>query len=157
MAIVENALTEKCIKINRTAKVVKGGRRFSLSGHVVVGDENGKVGFGSGKGKDVASALKQAITSAKLSMKEVALNEGTLPYPVSYKFNATKIIMFPAAPGTGIIAGGAMRAVFEVVGVKNVMAKVHGSTNPINVAKATLYALYSMKSPSYIKNKLKAA
>lgn len=137
-------LLEKLIAVNRVAKVVKGGRVFGFSALVVVGDGNGKVGFGTGKAKEVPIAIQKAMEAARRGMKKVNLKEGTLQYPVIGRHGAAKVHMQPASDGTGIIAGGAMRAVFEVVGVNNVLAKCIGTNNAINVVRATLNGLASM-------------
>lgn len=137
-------LLEKLITVNRVAKVVKGGRVFGFSALVVVGDGNGKVGFGTGKAKEVPIAIQKAMEAARRGMKKVKLKEGTLQYPVIGRHGAAKVHMQPASDGTGIIAGGAMRAVFEVVGVNNVLAKCIGTNNAINVVRATLNGLISM-------------
>ncbi len=137
-------LIEKLITVNRVAKVVKGGRQFGFSALVVVGDGNGKVGFGAGKAKEVPVAIQKAMESARRDMKSVKLNEATLQYPVIGRHGAARVYMQPASEGTGIIAGGAMRAVLEVVGVHNVLAKCIGTNNPINVVRATLNGLVGM-------------
>ena len=146
-------LIEKLIAVNRVAKVVKGGRVFGFSALVVVGDGNGKVGFGTGKAKEVPVAIQKAMEAARRGMKTVHLKEGTLQYPVVGRHGAAKVHMQPASEGTGIIAGGAMRAVFEVVGVHNVLAKCIGTNNPINVVRATVEALVDMRSPEQIATK----
>ncbi len=137
-------LIEKLITVNRVAKVVKGGRQFGFSALVVVGDGNGKVGFGTGKAKEVPVAIQKAMESARREMQSVKLNEATLQYPVIGRHGAARVYMQPASEGTGIIAGGAMRAVLEVVGVHNVLAKCIGTNNPINVVRATLNGLVGM-------------
>ncbi len=137
-------LIEKLITVNRVAKVVKGGRQFGFSALVVVGDGNGKVGFGTGKAKEVPVAIQKAMESARREMKSVKLNDVTLQYPVIGRHGAARVYMQPASEGTGIIAGGAMRAVLEVVGVHNVLAKCIGTNNPINVVRATLNGLVGM-------------
>jgi len=126
-------LLEKLVHVNRVAKVVKGGRQFGFTALTVVGDGNGKVGFGRGKAKEVPIAIQKAMENARKNMTPVALNEGTLHYAITGTHGAAKVYMQPASEGTGIIAGGPMRAVFEVAGVHNVLAKSIGSTNPINV------------------------
>ena len=146
-------LQEKLVAVNRVAKVVKGGRIFGFAALTVVGDGNGRVGIGRGKSREVPLAIQKAMEDARRNMVSVPLNEGTLHYPVLAEFGAAKIYMKPASEGTGIIAGGAMRAVFEVVGVHNVLAKSNGSTNPINVVRATIEGLKSMSSPEYIAAK----
>jgi len=146
-------LNEKLIAVNRVAKVVKGGRVFGFSALVVVGDGNGKVGFGSGKSKEVPLAIQKAMENARKNMKSVKLKSGTLQYPVIGRHGAAKVYMQPASDGTGIIAGGAMRAIFEVVGVHNVLAKCIGTNNPMNVVRATLNGLAAMSSPEDVAAK----
>jgi small subunit ribosomal protein S5 len=146
-------LMEKLIAVNRVAKVVKGGRVFGFSALVVVGDGDGKVGFGTGKSKEVPLAIQKAMENARKSMKTVKITEGTLQYPVIGRHGAAKVFMQPASEGTGIIAGGAMRAIFEVVGVHNVLAKCIGTNNPMNVVQATLNGLASMASPEDVAAK----
>ena len=146
-------LLEKLIAVNRVAKVVKGGRVFGFSALVVVGDGDGKVGFGTGKAKEVPIASQKAMEAARRGMKKVGLKEGTLQYPVVGRHGAAKVYMQPASEGTGIIAGGAMRAVFEVVGVNNVLAKCIGTNNAINVVRATLNGLVSMSDAETIAAK----
>ncbi len=146
-------LLEKLIAVNRVAKVVKGGRVFGFSALVVVGDGDGKVGFGTGKAKEVPIAIQKAMEAARRGMKKVGLKEGTLQYPVVGRHGAAKVYMQPASEGTGIIAGGAMRAVFEVVGVNNVLAKCIGTNNAINVVRATLNGLVSMSDAETIAAK----
>ncbi|MDX1442821.1 MAG: 30S ribosomal protein S5 [Gammaproteobacteria bacterium] len=158
MASFDNAqnadgFQEKLITVNRVAKVVKGGRQFGFTALTVVGDGNGKVGFGYGKAREVPVAIQKAMEAARKSMKSVALTEGTLYHPLRGDHGATKVIMQPASDGTGVIAGGAMRAVLEVAGVKNVLAKSYGSRNPINVVRATLNALTNASSPEEIAAK----
>ncbi len=146
-------LLEKLVHVNRVAKVVKGGRQFGFTALTVVGDGNGKVGFGRGKAKEVPIAIQKAMENARKNMTPVALNEGTLHYAITGTHGAAKVYMQPASEGTGIIAGGPMRAVFEVAGVHNVLAKSIGSTNPINVVHATMNALRAMASPEMIAAK----
>jgi small subunit ribosomal protein S5 len=146
-------LNEKLIAVNRVAKVVKGGRVFGFSALVVVGDGNGKVGFGTGKSKEVPLAIQKAMENARKNMKTVSLKEGTLHYPVVGRHGAAKVYMQPASEGTGIIAGGAMRAIFEVVGVHNVLAKCIGTNNPMNVVRATLNGLAGIASPEDVAAK----
>ena len=146
-------LIEKLITVNRVAKVVKGGRVFGFSALVVVGDGNGRVGFGTGKAKEVPIAIQKAMDAARRSLKRVHLKEGTLQYPVVGRHGAAKVHMQPASEGTGIIAGGAMRAVFEVVGVHNVLAKCLGTNNPINVVRATMNGLMEINSPEAVAAK----
>ena len=144
---------EKLVAVNRTAKVVKGGRQFSFTALTVVGDGNGRIGYGYGKAKEVPMAIQKAMDKAKNSMVSVALKNGTLHHEVTHRHGAAKIFMKPAGQGTGVIAGGAMRAVFEATGVHNVLAKSIGSTNPINVVKATVKGLESMFYPAYVAAK----
>lgn len=146
-------LLEKLVHVNRVAKVVKGGRQFGFTALTVVGDGNGKVGFGRGKAKEVPIAIQKAMENARKNMTPVALNEGTLHYAIVGTHGAAKVYMQPASEGTGIIAGGPMRAVFEVAGVHNVLAKSIGTTNPINVVHATMNALRSIASPEMIAAK----
>lgn len=148
-----DGLQEKLIAVNRVAKVVKGGRIFGFSALTVVGDGNGKVGFGTGKAREVPVAIQKAMENARKNMKAYALNEGTLFYAAKGRHGAAKVYMQPASDGTGIIAGGAMRAVLEVVGVRNVLSKCVGSRNPINVVRATLNALDNISSPDDIAAK----
>ena len=146
-------LQEKLVAVNRVAKVVKGGRQFGFAALTVVGDGNGQVGVGRGKSREVPLAIQKAMEDARRNMVSVPLNEGTLHYPIIAEFGAAKVYMQPASEGTGIIAGGPMRAVFEVVGVNNVLAKSIGSTNPINVVRATIEGLKNMSSPEMIAAK----
>lgn len=149
-----DGLTEKLIGVNRVSKTVKGGRIFAFSALTVVGDGNGRVGFGTGKAREVPAAIAKAMENARKNMRKVAITEnGTLQYPVKASHGAAAIFMQPASEGTGIIAGGAMRAVFEVVGVKNVLAKCIGSSNPINVVRATMAGLTDMASPEQVAAK----
>ena len=139
-----DGLLEKLVAVNRVAKVVKGGRQFGFAALTVVGDGNGKVGFGRGKAREVPVAIQKAMENARRNMVDVKLNGSTLQYPVTARHGAAKVFMKPASDGTGIIAGGAMRAVFEVVGVQNVLAKCIGTNNPINVIRATVRGLAEM-------------
>ncbi len=148
-----DGLQEKLVAVNRVAKVVKGGRQFGFTALTVVGDGEGKVGIGYGKAKEVPVAIQKAMERARRDMVTVALKDGTLQYPITARHGAAKVFMKPASEGTGIIAGGAMRAVFEVLGVRNVLAKCIGSRNPINVVKATLKGLAEMSSPEDIAAK----
>ena len=146
-------LNEKLIAVNRVSKVVKGGRIFSFTALTVVGDGNGRVGFGYGKAREVPAAIQKAMEKARRNISEIQLKGNTLQHPVKGRHSGSKVYMQPASEGTGIIAGGAMRAVLEVVGVQNVLSKAYGSTNPINVVRATLDALESMNSPEQIAAK----
>src|SRR5438067_4808590 len=148
-----DGMREKMIAINRVTKVVKGGRILGFAALTVVGDGNGKVGMGKGKAKEVPVAVQKAMESARRKMVRVSLKNGTLHHAVEGRHGATKVFMQPAADGTGIIAGGPMRAVFEVVGVTNVLAKCHGSTNPYNLVRATLNALENCSAPADIAAK----
>ena len=151
----QDTLVEKLVQVNRVAKTVKGGRVMSFTALTVVGDGNGKVGYGRGKAKEVPVAIQKALDEAKRSLVNVELNGNTLWYPINQKSSATKVYMQPASEGTGIIAGGAMRAVLELVGIKNVLAKCYGSTNPINVVRATVEGLAKMESPENVKEEKK--
>ena len=150
-----NELQEKLVAVNRVAKVVKGGRIFSFTALTVVGDGNGRVGYGYGKASEVPAAIAKAMDQAKANINEnkVELNNGTLFHEVKGTHAGSTVFMKPASEGTGIIAGGAMRAVLEVAGVKNVLAKAYGSTNPGNIVRATVAALNSMKSPAEVCTK----
>lgn len=152
-ARIQDGLEERLVAVNRVAKVVKGGRQFGFTALTVVGDGNGKVGVGYGKAREVPLAIQKAMEKARKELRQVPLKEGTLYYPVVGTHGAAKVFMQPASVGTGIIAGGAMRAVFEVVGVKNVLSKCIGSRNPINAVKATLDALCNMQSPEFMAAK----
>ncbi|MXP56563.1 30S ribosomal protein S5 [Pantoea sp. Mhis] len=146
-------LQEKLIAVNRVSKTVKGGRVFSFTALTVVGDGNGRVGFGYGKAREVPSAIQKAMEKARRNMITVVLRNSTLQHPVKGVRTGSRIFMKPASEGTGIIAGGAMRAVLEVTGVHNVLAKTYGSTNPINVVRATMDGLQRMKSPEMVAAK----
>ena len=147
-------LVEKMVQVNRVAKVVKGGRQFGFAALTVVGDRNGRVGVGYGKAREVPLAIQKSLEKARRSLVRVPLREGTLYYPVIGRHGAAKVYMQPAAEGTGIIAGGPMRAVFEVLGVRNVLAKCIGSRNPINAVHATLAGLSAVQSPAAVAEKL---
>ena len=150
----DSEFTDKLVHINRVAKVVKGGRRFGFAALVVVGDQKGRVGFGHGKAREVPEAIRKATDSAKRNLVRVPLREGrTLHHDVLGRHGAGKVYLRAAPPGTGIIAGGPMRAVFEVVGVTNILAKCHGSTNPYNIVRATLNALENCNSPADVAAK----
>lgn len=142
----ETELKEKLVTLNRVAKVTKGGRTFSFSAIVVVGDGNGTVGHGLGKAREVSSAIAKAVDDAKKSLIKVPIYKGTIPHEQLGKYGAGKVLVRPASDGTGVIAGGAMRAVLEMAGVHNVLAKSQGSSNPHNVIKATIDALTKLRS-----------
>ena len=135
---------EKLIRLNRNAKVVKGGRRFSFSALVVIGDRNGRVGYGFGKANDVSEAIRKSVDRAKRNMIVVPIKNGTLPHPINQTYKASRVLMKPAAPGTGIIAGGHVRAVMEAVGIKDVLTKSIGSPNSMNVVKTVFEGFESM-------------
>jgi len=148
-----DGMLEKLIAVNRVAKTVKGGRQMSFTALTVVGDGDGKVGFGYGKAREVPVAISKAMDRARRNMTSIKLNDGTLWHPVKANHGAARVFMQPASAGTGVIAGGAMRAVLEVVGVKNVLAKAVGSRNPINLVRATIKGLKAMASPERIAAK----
>lgn len=158
MARVDNTssgddLLEKLVAVNRVAKVVKGGRQFGFTALTVVGDGDGRVGFGYGKAREVPIAIQKAMQAARKNLQSVSLKGDTLQYQMNGRHGATRVFMQPASDGTGIIAGGAMRAVFECAGVRNVLAKSYGSRNPINVVRATIDALLNMHSPEFVAAK----
>ena len=148
-----DGMLEKLIAVNRVSKTVKGGRQFTFTALTVVGDGAGKVGFGYGKAREVPVAIQKSMEYARRAMINVELNNGTLWYPIKAHHGAARVFMQPASEGTGVIAGGAMRAVLEAVGVKNILAKAVGSRNPINLVRATLKGLEAMNSPSQIAAK----
>ena len=146
-------LIEKLVAVNRVVKVVKGGRQFSFTALTVVGDGDGKVGFGYGKAREVPLAIQKAMERARRDMVRISLNEGTLWHPIKASHSGSRVYMQPASEGTGVIAGGPMRAVFEAVGVHNVLAKSIGSNNPINLVRATMKGLQSMATPERVAMK----
>ena len=150
---MDDGMIEKLIAVNRVSKTVKGGRQFTFTALTVVGDGDGKVGFGYGKAREVPVAIQKSMEQARRGMSQVDLNNGTLWHAVKSGHGAAKVYMQPASEGTGVIAGGAMRAVLEAVGVKNVLAKATGSRNPINLVRATLRGLTEMQSPGRIAAK----
>jgi len=141
---------EKLVQVNRVAKTVKGGRIFAFTALTVVGDGNGRVGFGRGKAREVPIAIQKAMEAARRNMISVELNGDTIQYPTKGRHGASKVYMQPASQGTGVIAGGAMRSVLEIAGVQNVLSKCYGSTNPVNVVRATFEALKAMQSPDAV-------
>lgn len=144
---------EKLVGVGRHSKVVKGGKVFSFAAGTVVGDGKGRIGLGRGKAKEVPVAIQKALENARKNMKPVILRGDTIHHQITGKHGATRVFIKPASDGTGIIAGGAMRAVFEVLGIKNVLAKIIGSTNPINVVRATLNALEGISAPEFVASK----
>jgi small subunit ribosomal protein S5 len=150
---VDDGMIEKLVAVNRVSKTVKGGRQFTFTALTVVGDGAGKVGFGYGKAREVPVAIQKSMEQARKNLADVDLNNGTLWHPVKSGHGAARVFMMPASEGTGVIAGGAMRAVLEAVGVKNVLAKATGSRNPINLVRATVKGLTAAQSPARIAAK----
>jgi small subunit ribosomal protein S5 len=148
-----DGMLEKLVAVNRVAKTVKGGRQFTFTALTVVGDGAGRVGFGYGKAREVPVAIQKSMEYARKAMVSVELNAGTVWYPIKANHGAARVYMQPASEGTGVIAGGAMRAVLEAAGVKNILAKAVGSRNPINLVRATIKGLQAMHSPSKIAAK----
>lgn len=141
-----NILEETVVKVNRCAKVVKGGRRFSFSALVILGNKAGRVGVGFGKAKEVPSAVEKAVKDARKSLEQIHLNNNTIYHSITGRYESTRVRLIPAAPGTGIIAGASVRAVVEAAGIKDLLTKAYGSTNPVNLVKATLVGLTSIRS-----------
>ena len=146
-------LIDRLVAVNRVTNVNKGGRTFSFSAIVVVGDEKGTAGFGSGKSKGVSEAIAKAVDDAKKNLYHIPLLKSTIPHEENGKFSGSRVFLRPASSGTGVIAGGAMRAILELAGVQNVLAKCYGSTNPVNVVRATFNGLRDMRSPEDIAGK----
>ncbi len=146
-------LKDKVIYINRVAKVVKGGRRFSFSALVVVGDESGCIGFGKGKAAEVPEAIRKAVEQAKRALVKVPVKDGTIPHRINGEYGAGRVVMLPARPGTGLIAGGPVRAIMEVAGIRNIVAKSLGSRNPFNTVRATLDGLLKLKDPESVQRR----
>jgi small subunit ribosomal protein S5 len=149
----DDGIKEKMIAINRVTKVVKGGRILGFAALTVVGDGDGRIGMGKGKAREVPVSVQKAMEKARRAMAKMPLKNGTVHHVVEGKHGASKVILSPAAEGTGVIAGGPMRAIFEVIGIRNIVAKSHGSTNPYNLVRATLNALSKLRTPAEIAAK----
>ncbi len=145
-----STLVDQLVHLNRTAKVVKGGRRFGFAALIVVGDQKGVVGFGLGKAKEANDAIQKGIDAAKKNLYRIPLRGTTIPHTVAVKYESTRLVLRPAAPGTGLVAGGAVRAVLGALGVKDVLAKVIGSSNPHNVVRATMKALFQLEDAAMV-------
>ena len=149
----DDGLREKMIAVNRVTKVVKGGRIMAFAALTVVGDGDGRIGMGTGKSREVPAAVQKAMERARHSMEKIPLKNGTIYHAVEGRHGASRVMLHPASEGTGIIAGGPMRAVFDAMGVRNIVSKAHGSTNPYNMVRATLNALEALRSPAEIAAK----
>lgn len=153
MSVKSDGFQEKLVAVRRSATVVTGGRKFSFSALTVVGDGKGRIGVGHGKAREVPVAIQKAMENARRNLVRVEINGNTIFHPIEARHGAAKVVMLPASEGTGIIAGASMRAIFEVLGIHNILAKCIGSTNPINVVRATLKGLLNMSSPEQIAQK----
>ena len=154
--VIKREFDQKVVEIKRVTRVVAGGKRMRFRALVVIGDHKGKVGIGLRKGVDVAEAVNKAVNAAKKNMVTVPLENDTIPHEVKFKYNSSKIILLPAAPGTGIIAGGALRSIIELAGIKNILSKMVGSSNKVNNIKAVFAAFKTMKSKRELRERLKA-